>query len=160
MERTAWIDSKVLTRPVAAYQNRLVEHEIGVDDISNGTAVPIHAYVDSAEMDVEDGHNFGFIWRVLPDVTFRGSTAANPSITMTLQPMANSGSGFNSPLSVAGSASASVTRTAVVPVEQFTGQVYIRVRGRQISIKVESSDLGVNWQLGAPRIDLRLDGKR
>ena len=160
MERTAWIDSKVLTRPIAAFQNRLVEHEFGVDDVSNGTAVPIHAYVDSAEMDVEDGHNFGFIWRVLPDVTFRGSTAANPRITMTLQPMANSGSGFNSPLSVAGSASASVTRTAVVPVEQFTGQVYIRVRGRQISIRVESSDLGVNWQLGAPRIDLRLDGKR
>ena len=57
-------------------------------------------------------------------------------------------------------ATAAVTRTAVVPVEQFTGQVYVRVRGRQMSIKIESSDLGVTWQLGAPRIDVRLDGRR
>ena len=160
LERTAWIDSKILAHPIAAYDGRLVEHEIGSDDASNGVAVPIHAFIDSAEFDIEDGQNFGFIWRLLPDITFRGSTAANPSATLTLQPMLNSGSGYNNPLSVGGTASAAVTRTAVVPIEQFTGQVYVRVRGRQMSIKIESANLGVAWQLGAPRIDVRLDGKR
>lgn len=160
MERTAWLDSKIIAHPLAAYQNRLVEHEIGVDDGSSNVPVAMHAFIDSAEFDIEDGQNFGFIWRLLPDITFRGSTAANPSATLTLQPMLNSGSGYNNPLSVGGTATAAVTRTAVVPVEQFTGQVYVRVRGRQMSIKIESSDLGVTWQLGAPRIDVRLDGRR
>ena len=160
MERTAWIDSKIVAHPLAAYQNRLIEHEIGVDDGADNPPVAMHAFIDSAEFDIEDGQNFGFIWRLLPDITFRGSTAANPSATLTLQPMLNSGSGYNNPLSVGGTATAAVTRTAVVPVEQFTGQVYVRVRGRQMSIKIESSDLGVTWQLGAPRIDVRLDGRR
>lgn len=160
LERTAWLDSKIISHPIAAYQNRLIEHEVGVDDGSDNVPVPIHAFIDSSEFDIEDGQNFGFIWRVLPDITFRGSTAQNPSVTMTMQPMLNAGSGYNNPLSVGGSASAAVTRTSVVPIEQFTGQVYVRVRGRQMSIKIESSDLGVTWQLGAPRIDVRLDGRR
>lgn len=160
LERTAWIDSKIKSHPIAAYEGRLVEHEIGVDDGSENVAVPIHAFIDSAEFDIEDGQNFGFIWRMLPDITFRGSTTENPSATFTLQPLQNSGSGYNNPLSVGGTASAAVTRTAVVPVEQFTGQVFVRVRGRQMSMKIESTGLGVNWQLGAPRIDVRLDGKR
>jgi hypothetical protein len=160
LERTAWLDSKILAHPLAAYQNRLVEHEVGVDDNATSTTLPIAAYIDSAEFDIEDGQNFGFVWRVLPDITFRGSTAENPSATMTLQPMLNSGSGYNSPLSVGGSASAGVTRTSVVPIEQFTGQVYVRVRGRQMAMKIESADIGVTWQLGSPRIDVRLDGKR
>lgn len=160
LERTAWIDSKIKSHPIAAYEGRLVEHEIGVDDGSDSVAVPIHAFIDSAEFDIEDGQNFGFIWRMLPDITFRGSTTENPSATFTLQPLQNSGSGYNNPLSVGGTASAAVTRTAVVPVEQFTGQVFVRVRGRQMSMKIESTGLGVNWQLGAPRIDVRLDGRR
>lgn len=160
LERTAWIDSKIKSQPIAAYEDRLVEHEIGVDDGSESVAVPIHAFIDSAEFDIDDGQNFGFIWRMLPDITFRGSTTENPSVTFTLQPLQNSGSGLNNPLSVGGTASAAVTRTAVVPVEQFTGQVFVRVRGRQMSMKIESTGLGVNWQLGSPRVDVRLDGKR
>jgi hypothetical protein len=135
-------------------------HETGVDDGTNGTLVPIPAYINSAEFDIQDGQNFGFIWRVVPDVTFRGSTANNPAITMTLLPLQSSGSGYNNPASVAGSNSASVVRSAVLPVEQFTGIIYTRVRGRQMSMKVESTGLGVTWQLGAPRIDVKLDGKR
>jgi hypothetical protein len=160
LERTAWLDSKILAHPLAAYQNRLVEHEVGVDDNATSTTLPIAAYIDSAEFDIEDGQNFGFVWRVLPDITFRGSTAENPSATMTLQPMLNAGSGYNSPLSVGGSASAGITRTSVVPIEQFTGQVYVRVRGRQMAMKIESADIGVTWQLGSPRIDVRMDGRR
>jgi hypothetical protein len=101
-----------------------------------------------------------FIYRMLPDVTFRNSTAASPAITMTLYPLENSGSGYNDPLSVGGSNYAGITRTATVPVEEFTGQVFVRVRGRQLAYKVSSSDLGVAWQLGSPRFDIRADGRR
>jgi hypothetical protein len=160
LTRTAWLDSAASGRPVAAVDNRLVVHETGVDDGTNGTLVPIPAYINSAEFDIQDGDKFGFIWRVLPDVTFRGSTANNPSITMTLLPLQSSGSGYNNPASVAGTNSAPVVRSAVLPVEQFTGIIYTRVRGRQMSMKVESTGLGVTWQLGAPRIDVKLDGKR
>jgi hypothetical protein len=160
LTRTAWLDSAVSGRPVAAVDNRLVVHETGVDDGTNGTPVPIPAFISSAEFDIQEGDKFGFIWRVLPDVTFRGSTANNPKITMTLLPLQSSGSGYNNPASVAGTNSASVVRSAVLPIEQFTGIIYTRVRGRQMSIKVESTDLGVTWQLGAPRIDVKLDGKR
>jgi hypothetical protein len=137
-----------------------MNQETGVDDGDTGTLVPIEAYITSAEIDINDGHNVGFIWRLLPDLTFRGSTAASPVANFSLLPMQNSGSGYNSPASVGGSNTATVVRTATVPVEQFTGQVYTRVRGRQISIKVESDGLGTTWQLGAPRIDIRPDGRR
>jgi hypothetical protein len=160
LTRTAWLDSAFSGRPVAAVDNRLVVHETGVDDGTSGTLVPIPAYINSAEFDIQDGQNFGFIWRVVPDVTFRGSTANNPAITMTLLPLQSSGSGYNNPASVAGTNSAPVVRSAVLPVEQFTGIIYTRVRGRQMSMKVESTGLGVAWQLGAPRIDVKLDGKR
>ena len=161
MARTAWIDSGLRATPVAAtYLNNLVNHEVGVDDNSTGTPAAIESYVTSAEFDIDDGHNFAFIWRMLPDVTFRGSTAASPSATMYLYPLQNSGSGYNSPASVGGSNSAVVTRIATIPIEQFTGQVYTRVRGRQMAIKIESTGLGVQWQLGSPRIDLRPDGRR
>jgi hypothetical protein len=160
LTRTAWLDSAASGRPVGAVDNRLVIHETGVDDGTNGTLVPIPAYINSAEFDIQEGDKFGFVWRVLPDVTFRGSTANNPSITMTLLPLQSSGSGYNNPASVAGTNSAPVVRSAVLPIEQFTGIIYTRVRGRQMSMKVESTGLGVTWQLGAPRIDVKLDGKR
>ena len=159
--RTAWIDSGLRSNPVGAtYLGNLVNHEVGVDDNSTGTLVAIESYITSAEFDIDDGHNFSFIYRMLPDVTFRGSTAASPNATMYLLPMTNSGSGYNNPASVGGSNSAVVTRIATVPIETFTGQVYTRVRGRQMSIKMESTGLGVQWQLGSPRIDIRPDGRR
>lgn len=160
MTRTAWLDSAQSGRPVAAFDHRLLVHETGVDDASNGTPVPIPAYISSAQFDIEDGDKFGFVWRVLPDITFRGSTANNPQAVMTLLPLQSSGSGYNDPLSVAGTASAPITRTAVLPIEEFTGIIYTRVRGRQMSIKIESTGLGTTWQLGSPRIDVKLDGKR
>jgi len=161
MERTAWLDSSLDNYPVAAsYYNNLVYHEYGLNDAASGTAQPMNCSITSSQFDIGDGHNFGFVWRLIPDVTFNGSTAANPQITMTLQPLQNSGSGYNNPLSVGGNNSASVVGTAVAPVDQFTGQVNIRVRGRQMSMKVESSQLNMQWQLGAPRIDIKPDGRR
>lgn len=161
LARTAWLDSALRRAPLAAtYSNNLVEHEIGNDNGESGAAQPIHAYITSSEFDLDDGHNFSFVWRVLPDLTFRGSNVASPQATMYLLPLRNSGSGYNSPESVAGSNNAAVTRAATLPIEQFTGQIYTRVRGRQMSMKIESTALGVAWQLGAPRLDLRPDGRR
>jgi hypothetical protein len=163
--RTAWLDSGIRAYPVAAtYSNTLVNHESGVNDDVNGNALPINAYIQSSQFDIDDGHNFGFIWRMIPDITFRNSVVIpgypTPQVTMTLTPYQNSGSGANSPASVGGSSSAPVTRIAQVPVEEFTGQVYIRVRGRQLAFKIESNQLGTQWQLGAPRIDIKQDGRR
>ena len=160
MTRTAWIDSQIRNTPVAAYSGRLINHETGYDDGSNNTPVPIESYITSSEFDIDDGNNFSFIWRVLPDVTFRGSTSTNPSMNMTLLPLQNSGSGYTNPASEGGTNTRPVTRSTTIPIEQFTGQINTRVRGRQMAIKVESSELGVAWQLGAPRIDVRPDGRR
>lgn len=161
MNRTAWIDANVTSDyPLAATSYKLVYHEFGVDDNTTGTPQPINAYITSSEFDIEDGDRFGFIWRVIPDITFRGSSAASPSATLTLLPLQNSGSGYNSPASMGGSNSGAITRTATVPIEAFTEQVNVRVRGRQMSIKLASEALGVQWQLGAPRIDIRQDGRK
>jgi hypothetical protein len=161
--RTAWIDSGLLVYPLAAtYSNNLVDHEFGVDDNETPTPQPIAAYIESAETDLDDGDSFMFVKRVLPDVTFRGSTAVSPSGTLTLRPLANSGSGYLSPASIGGTSSnadATVVRTATVPIEAFTGQVYIRLRGRQISVRFESEALGVQWQLGSLRLDMQADGR-
>jgi hypothetical protein len=157
--------------PVAAtYSYNLVQHEYGLNDCTDSVAgVAIQAYINSAQFDIDDGHNFGFIWRVVPDITFRGSTATTPSVTMTILPLQNSGSGYNNPTSVGGTAYGSVystgNQTTTVggksyEIEQFTGQIYTRVRGRQMSFSVYSNQLNTTWQLGAPRIDIRPDGRR
>lgn len=153
--RTAWIDSGLRQYPLAAtYANNIVNHESGNDNNETGTPTAIESYITSSEFDLDDGHQFAFIWRVLPDITFRGSTGETPAVTMYLLPLTNSGSGYLDP------SSATINRTATVPIEQFTGQVYTRVRGRQLAMKIESTELGVAWQLGAPRLDMRTDGRR
>jgi hypothetical protein len=161
MPRSAWLDSGLRNYPMAAtYSNNIVYQENGLDNNMTGTPASIPSWIYSTEFDIDDGDHFGFVWRVLPDVTFRGSTTTSPTLTMTLIPMQNSGSGYNSPQSVAGSSVASVTRTATAPIEQFTGQVYIRVRGRQMILQFYNNQLGSAWQVGSPRIDIRQDGRR
>ena len=156
MGRTAWLDSGLQPFPLAAtYSNRLVNQEDGIDDQETNTPVAIDAYISSSEFDINDGHNFGFVYRIIPDLTFAGSTANAAQVTMTLYPMQNSGSG------VSYEGSAPVTRSTTYNItEQFTGQIYTRVRGRQIIFKIQSTTVGTNWQLGAPRIDFRPDGRR
>ena len=157
MGRTAWLDSGLLNFPIAAtYINNIVNHEDGVDDNSTSVPAPIAANISSSEFDIGDGHNFGFVWRVLPDLTFDGSSSSpTPQITMTLQGLQNSGSG------VTDSAGQSVVKgSTYVVTEEFTGQIYTRVRGRQLIFKIDSTQLGTTWQLGAPRIDIRPDGRR
>jgi hypothetical protein len=240
MARTAWLDSSLRNYPMAAtYANNLVYHENGVDDNITGTAVAIDSSITTSQFDIGDGHNFAFVWRMLPDLTFVGSTAGTtPSLSIQLQPLQNSGSGYNNPKSVGGSydqstpspeqktqfydaavvvqkmvvgllpvdlyydlngdgvislldatgflnlstgttlaytpnpasiytsiageATGTVVATQTYPVslDTFTGQLNIRVRGRQMSMKISCNTLGTQWQLGAPRVDLRPDGRR
>jgi hypothetical protein len=156
MGRTAWLDSGLRDYPMAAtYSHTLVYHEIGLNDNVAGTDVPISAYISSSEFDIGDGHNFGFVWRVLPDLTFQNSTAASPTVTMTLYGLYNSGSGSID------NAGQNVVRGSTYNItEEFTGQIYTRVRGRQMIFKINSEQLDTSWQLGAPRIDIRPDGRR
>jgi len=167
LARTAWIDSGLRNYPVAAtYANNLVNQEFGVDDGTSGTLVAIDSSITTAQFDIDDGNNIAFIWRMLPDLTFRGSTdGTTPSLTMQLQPLKNSGSGYNSPKSVGGTSSdatqtVTATQTYPIDLDTFTGQLNIRVRGRQMSMRIACNTLGTQWQLGSPRIDLRADGHR
>jgi hypothetical protein len=160
MARTAWLDSGLRFYPQAAtYVPNIVNHEYGLNDVSTGNPAAIEAYISSSEFDIGDGNNFGYIWRVLPDLTFNNSTASpsgdQPKVTMTLYPMQTSGSGASTP------ASANVTKIAAYNItEEFTGIIYTRARGRQMIFKVGSNQINTSWQLGAPRFDLRPDGRR
>jgi len=155
--RTAWLDTGLQPYPIAAtYINNIVNHEDGVDDSATATPAPIVATISSSEFDIGDGHNFGFVWRVLPDLTFGGSAASPaPQVTMTLQGLTNSGSGVT-----ASAGQAVVKGSTYVVTEEFTGQIYTRVRGRQMIFKIDSTQVGTTWQLGAPRFDIRPDGRR
>jgi hypothetical protein len=167
MARTAWLDSSLLNYPIAAtYSNNLVYHEYGVDDGTTGTLLPMDASITTSQFDIGDGNNFAFVWRMLPDLTFRGSTdGTTPSLTIQLLPLQNSGSGYNDPKSLGGTSSdatqtVTATQTYPIDLDTFTGQLNIRVRGRQMSMKIQSNTVGTQWQLGAPRIDIRPDGRR
>jgi hypothetical protein len=158
MTRYAWNDSGILDRPLAAGDDRLVSHELGTDDNYADVPAPIHSYIESAEFDVGDGDKFSFVRKVIPDITFRGSTTASPTATLTLYPMRSSGSGFHG--SVGGDNAAPIVRGVSAPVETFTEQLYLRVRGRQLVMRIESNQLGTTWQAGAIRLELRPDGAR
>ena len=160
LSRSAWLDSGLRDFPLAATYNRnLVNHEQGLNDNETGTTAPIAANISSSEFDIQDGHNFGFVWRVLPDLTFETSstspTMQAPTVTMTLFGLSNSGSGVTSSAGAPVAASASYVLT-----EGFTGQIYTRMRGRQLIFKIESNQINTTWQIGAPRIDIRPDGRR
>lgn len=134
--------------------NQVMNHEVGNDDRSTAETLPIEAYVETSDFDIGDGHNFGYVWRILPDLTFNGSTSNTPVVTLTVRERQNSGSAY------AEADAPTVARTAQYPIELYTGQVYTRVRGRQMAFKMSSSALGVAWQMGAMRLDVRPDGRR
>lgn len=168
MGRTAWLDTGLRDYPIAAtYSNNIVQHEDGVDDGTLLPATAITASITSAQYDIGDGHNLAFVYRMLPDLTFRGSASGNdpsgnpypsPTVTMYLQGLNNSGSGITQ----TGNAAVTYNGPApsVINVDEYTGQIYIRIRGRQMQMKLTSNTLGTQWQLGAPRIDMRSDGRR
>jgi hypothetical protein len=161
MARTAWLDSPLRTTPTAAaYDGKIVYHEVGVDDGSVNPPAAIDAYVQSADFNIGDGHNYGFVWRMIPDLTFDNSNVEAPTAYYTLKPRQNPGSNYNveteSTITSANNYSGQRTYT----VQQFTQILYVRVRGRQMAFRVGSDTLGTAWQLGAPAIDIRPDGRR
>jgi hypothetical protein len=161
MARTAWLDSPLRQYPMAAdYNRRILFHEAAVDDIAGDTAVPINAYVQSSDFDIGDGHNFGFVWRILPDINFNGSNVDGPAVTMTVKPRQNSGAPYGTANNPRVLSSNNYAVSGVYNIQEFTGQVYTRLRGRQLAFRIESNNLGTQWQLGSPRIDIRNDGRR
>lgn len=161
MARTAWLESGVRQYPMAAnYENRILYHEASVDDVAGLTPVPIYSYIQSSDFDIDDGHNFGFVWRILPDINFNGSTVDGPSVTMTVRPRVNSGTPYGQADSPRVQSANNYANRSIYTIQEFDGQVYTRLRGRQLSFKIESTGLGVAWQLGTPRIDIRKDGRR
>jgi hypothetical protein len=149
--RTAWIDRGTRTFPIAAAGGYLYNHEFGYDD--DGSAM--ESFIESSVIDIGDGDKFALIGRIIPDLTFDGSTAlSTPQATFTVKARNFPGGTFGS------TASGTATRTATSPVEQYTEQLYLRARGRSFALRIDSDALGSKWKLGSPRIDLREDGRR
>jgi hypothetical protein len=165
MSRTSWLDSGLRDYPMATvYDNATgtstaLYHENGLNDSATATTAAINAYISSSEFDIGDGHNFGFVWRILPDLTFENATTSpsgvQPTVTMELFGLANSGSGVTSDAGQPVSKSAAYNIT-----EEFSGMIFTRMRGRQMIFKISSNQINTAWQLGAPRIDIRPDGRR
>lgn len=149
MNRTAWLDSSLKESPVAASNSTLYYHEKGVDD---DRTTPINAWVESSDFNLGNGDQIMFAKRVLPDISFVGSEVDNPVVTMSLVPRNAPGAPYKS------GNTGTVLRTASLPVEVFTEQLDVRLRGRQLKMRVESNQLGVHWQLGTPRIEMQPDG--
>jgi hypothetical protein len=150
LDRTAWLDNPLRTYPQAVgYANILMDHEKGVD----ADTLPMEAYIQSSDFDLADGDQFMLTRRIIPDVNFEGSTATTPELDFLIKPRNFPGSTYQAD---------SFDTQAVVQssVNVYTDQIWIRARARQMALKIQSQDLGVNWQLGSPRLDARADGKR
>jgi hypothetical protein len=161
LARTYWLDSPLRATPMAAgYNGQLIYHENGNDDGTTNPATPITAYVQSSDFDIGDGHNFGLVTRIIPDVTFDGSTVNNPSLDFTVRPRQFPGTNYGNSDSPTVTSADNYQNQRYYTVQQFTEQVFVRVRGRQMAFRIVSNDLGVAWQLGVPRIDTRPDGRR
>ena len=154
IDRTAWIDCPQRSYPIAAIDGNLIYQENGLADNATGTELPITAFIQSADFDLDDGDHFTFVKRLIPDITFSGSTDTTPSVTMKLYAKDFPGGPYNQ------ETDEPITRTTAVPIEEFTQQKWLRLRGRQIAFRIESESTGTQWSLGIPRLDLTPDGKR
>ena len=157
IERTAWLDTPLRHFPQATTSNSttyttgyLYNHEDGVDD----DTLPMAAFIRSSDFDLEDGEQFMLSRRIIPDIDFRGSTAnTTPEATLEIRSRNFPGNAFNTNTDD----TAQVVQTTV---GSYTGQVFLRIRARQMALKISSENLGTQWQLGSPRIDVRQDGRR
>ena len=151
LARTAWLDRGTRSFPIAAGSQYLYNHEIGFDD--DGSAMT--AFIESAGIDIGDGDQFSFIRRIVPDLTFTGSTSLSaPQAVFTIKARRFPGADFSD------TSSGTTVQTASAPVETYTEQLHVRSRGRSFALRVESTALGTKWKLGSPRVDLRPDGRR
>ena len=160
MARTAWLDSTLRIFPIAAgYNGQILYHENGVDDGSTTPPSAISAYIQTADFDIGDGHNYGFVWRIIPDVTFDGSTSNSPQVVFTVRPRRNPGSNYGASDVLPVTSDNNYLAQRNYLVQQFTEIVYTRIRGRQMALKISSNAVGTQWQFGAPRLDVRPDGR-
>ncbi len=155
LNRTCWLDRGVESFPIAASPDHaLYYQEQGLDDGSTNPATGIDAYIESSQISLGEGDQFAFLKRMIPDLTFRNSTNQTPQATMTLKARNFPGGAYLQ------SNSKSVEKTATVPVEQFTDQVHVRLRGRSFAFKIQTTETGTTWRLGSPRVDVQPDGMR
>jgi hypothetical protein len=153
--RTFWLDRGVNDYPMAAgTDGYLYNQEFGLNDGSTSPASPITSFIESSQLSIGEGTDFVFLTRLIPDVTFDASTDAAASLNMTLQTRNYPGGNY-----LQTNASA-VTQTATTPVEQFTTEAFVRLRGRSFALKVDSSTADIQWRLGTPRVEVRPDGRR
>ena len=154
LNRTAFIDRGIFQYPIGAQDGYLYNHEVGYDD--DGSAMT--SSIEASPIDMGEGERFVFINKIIPDITFQGSTGGTPSVDMTLSMQDYPGSPYGQ--AEAETVTSSAISTTTVPFEQFTTKADIRLRGRAFAFKVDSTALGVRWRLGTPRIQLRQDGRR
>jgi hypothetical protein len=150
LARTAWLDSPLRQYPQAVGGNYVYNHEQGLND----DTLPMTSFITTNDFDLQDGDQLILIKRIIPDVDFNGSTATTPKVMMTMKPRNFPGANYSN------TNEPDVERSTTVPIEQYTEQIFIRARARQMGFKITSEDLNVQWQLGAPRLDGRPDGKR
>lgn len=167
MARTAWLYASLRNSPMAAgyatdgSNGNIIYHESGVDDGTTTPASAITSFIQSSDVDIGEGDRYGFVWRIIPDITFNNSTAVSPSVGMTIWPRQNPGTAYNpnaTEPSVTGAQS--YANATYYEVQQFTQQINVRVRGRQLAFRVDCNTLGTSWQLGIPRAEIRSDGRR
>ena len=155
LARTAWVDRGINDYPVATFTDgRQYFQELGLDDNTSSPAVAINAHIESSQIDLADGEQFAFIRRIIPDVTFENSTAALQTWCLPPKLVISPAGNYDA------EDAATVTRSATTPVEQFTNQVHLRLRGRSFALRVASSDTETQWRLGSPRLDVSPDGRR
>jgi hypothetical protein len=156
LSRTAWLDSSSRDYPIGAnsVDFKIYNHELGLNDGEGTSPSGISAYVESADFEIGEGDRFQFISRIIPDVSFFGSTDPAPAVSFLLKPRNFSGSAFGT------ADTSTITGTKMVDVQEFTKQAFVRVRGRQAAFRVESSGTNIAWKLGVPRIDIRPDGRK
>ena len=156
--RTAWLDRGINDYPLATSTDYyMYDHEFGLDDGSTNPPSAISAHVESSQIDIGDGEQFVFIRRLIPDVTFGGSTATSPVATFTLKTRNFPGGAYLSSDDSTVTQSEAATSTVV---EQFTSQAFVRLRGRSFALRVASSGEQVQWRLGSPRVEVRPDGRQ
>jgi hypothetical protein len=156
IDRTAWLDSPLreypmsINTPSGTNTGVLYSQEKGFDE----DGAPMVSYIQSSDFDIDDGEKFVLTRRMIPDINFSNSTAANPEVTLQVRARNFPGSRFQN------SGTTDSKPVIETSVDVYTDQVFIRARARQMALKISSEDLGVNWQLGSPRLDIRPDGKR
>jgi hypothetical protein len=155
MQRSAWVDRGISPKPIAAgFDGHLYNHEIEASDGSQNPPVGISSFIQSSFLNLGEGDHFMFVSRIIPDITFRNSKNSSPNVTLTITAKNFPGS------SSFGNQFGQVLREVALPVEEFTDQIFVRLRGRSMALRIESNTPNTAWRLGSPRVEVRTDGRK